>query len=440
MADTAEAARQLHRVLTGEGAGPLEPDHPFYYPLLESSPEKDPVERLALAIDLAVDQSVHLLTGFRGNGKSTQLRRLRARLQQDGCRVFLVDMQDFVHMTTPIDLTDFTLSLVAALTKEVESSQDLRPTDPGFVARLWDTLQREVEVGDLKLKGEVGGIGAELGLRLATDASFKKLIQKRLKAHKARLMEEARRFVENLVEEIRRTQGTPDRKVVLLVDSLEQLRGSGGDAPEFYESVIDLFSGEAANLRYPKLHIVYTVPPYLLPLGKNLSRSHDAGEIAVWPNLHVRTRHGAADPTGLKAAEDLIATRSPRWERVLSRPQLHRLATASGGDLRDLFRLLREVATTLLIRTRRDPAATLDDAALDYVERALQNELRPASEQELAWLRIIHETKETRLGKPRDMHELMRFLDGNVVMSYANGSPWYDVHPLLVGLLSDQGA
>jgi hypothetical protein len=362
---------------------------------------------------------------------------LRARLQQDGCRVLLVDMQDFVHMTAPIDLTDFTLSLVAALSSAVESSQELQPSDTGYLQRLWSWLQQEVEVDDLKLTGSLAGVGAALGLRLATDATFERSLQERLKAHKARLIEEARRFVETMVDEIRRTQRTPDRKVVLLVDSLEQLRGSGSEAPEFYESIIDLFSGEAANLRYRKLHVVYTVPPYLLPLGKNLSRSHEAVEIAVWPNLHVRTRNGADDPAGLHSAEALVAARTPHWERVLTRAQVHRLAAASGGDLRDLFRLLREAATTLLIRLRQDPAAKLNDQALDYVERKLQNELRPASEQELEWLRIIHATKETRLGKPGDMHELMRFLDGNVVMSYANGRPWYDVHPLLVNLLTD---
>lgn len=74
-------ARSLYDSLNGTGAEPLEPDDPYYVPPLESPSPKDPILRLARGIELAESESVDLLTGFRGNGKSTQLRRLRKELR-----------------------------------------------------------------------------------------------------------------------------------------------------------------------------------------------------------------------------------------------------------------------------------------------------------------------------------------------------------------------
>ena len=70
--------RTLYKSLTGKGALPLEPTDPYYVPILEATPEKDPILALWKRIDLAESESVNLLTGFRGNGKSTELLRLKS--------------------------------------------------------------------------------------------------------------------------------------------------------------------------------------------------------------------------------------------------------------------------------------------------------------------------------------------------------------------------
>lgn len=54
-------------------------------------------------------------------------------LEESGCQVFLVNMLDYVLMTKPLALSDFILSLMAALASEVEKSsdKDLNPETPG---------------------------------------------------------------------------------------------------------------------------------------------------------------------------------------------------------------------------------------------------------------------------------------------------------------------
>ena len=114
---------KFYKALSGSGALPLEPADPAYVPIFEHDPQKDPTELLRLKIKLAESQSVNLLTGFRGNGKSTQLRRLKKLLEDDGCHVVLVDMTHYVLMTQPPEISDFILSLMAALAAESEKAK-----------------------------------------------------------------------------------------------------------------------------------------------------------------------------------------------------------------------------------------------------------------------------------------------------------------------------
>ncbi len=434
MAD-ADALRELYKTLSGRGALPLEPDDPYYVPILESSPESDPILALWQRIDLAESESVNLLTGFRGNGKSTELRRLKRMLEQDGCRVFLVNMLDYVFMTKAPALSDFIISLMAALARAAEEApeKELAPLSRSFWERLHDFLSTRIELDNIGLDLKGPGAALKLGGKLKTDPEFKVRIQERLEGHLTRLVDDAGEFVVKLVDAVRYNSGEPDRKVVLLVDSLEQLRGVGDDAQSIYDGVVELFSGQAANLSFPKLHVVYTIPPYLTALTASLGRILGGNPITQWPNIHVRDKHGKPDPAGLKVMESIIAKRYSRWSQCVPGPYLRQLAEASGGDLRDFFRLVRESTLSLRTRIRVTGAeATMDDEVVRRVVQQLRNELLPIAEDDARWLARIHESKNASLKTEKDLSDLARFLDTNRIMNYLNGEPWYDVHPLLV--------
>ena len=73
---------------------PLSSDDERYVKIYENSAlaEHDPVDLLARAIRWT-PQSVQLLSGYRGTGKSTELRRLQKRLRDDNYLVFLYDIE-----------------------------------------------------------------------------------------------------------------------------------------------------------------------------------------------------------------------------------------------------------------------------------------------------------------------------------------------------------
>ena len=93
------ALREFFRAIDGSKSMPLEPGDPAYVPRLAEDPAKDPISALAQRIDWSESESVNVLTGFRGNGKSTELRRLKRLLEDQGCVVLLMDMLEYVLMT-----------------------------------------------------------------------------------------------------------------------------------------------------------------------------------------------------------------------------------------------------------------------------------------------------------------------------------------------------
>jgi len=98
---------RLRELFTKLSDKPLEPDDPFYEPFVARMSDGDAIEALATRILWSEAASVHLLSGQRGSGKSTELRRLRKTLQDQGCEVFLCDMRDYMNLTTPVEITDF---------------------------------------------------------------------------------------------------------------------------------------------------------------------------------------------------------------------------------------------------------------------------------------------------------------------------------------------
>ena len=426
--DRPTALRDFYRAFSGENARPVEPTHPYYVPILEQEPAKDPILKLQTRIEWEVSDSVSLLTGFRGNGKSTQLLRLRDLLQKRGCRVFLVDMLDYLITSKPLELSDFILSLMAALAEAIRGETGLDEIRKGYWERLRVFLYSEVRSDGITLKTGGDALSAELGLRLKTDPTFKDLLQQRLRGHLTTLVRDAQNFVAAIIDKLRAIENKPNLKVVLLVDSVEQIRGHGTEAEAVQRSVVETFSGQAPNLVFPKLHVVYTIPPYLLALAQNVGRSIGGHPITSWPNVHVRRPNGEDDPGGLNIMHQIVVRRYSGWERFFAREQLLHLARVSGGDLRDYFRLVLECLVMLNNSTEKKTS----DAVLEQVQKQLQSEMTPIAMDDAKWLVRVHEQKDTALPSIGDLPRLARFLDSNLIMNYQNGDPWYDVHPLIL--------
>jgi hypothetical protein len=420
---TADQLKIFYNALHDE---PLEPDHPYYVPyLVNEDGGGDPIAELATQITWSEVESVNLLSGQRGNGKSTELRRLRRMLEDQGCAVFYSDMREYMNMTTPVDITDFFISIMTALNEEVNNRFHNRPLEEGYWERLVKFLNTDVKMDEISLKG--GPV--EVKASLKDDPTFRKKLQDNLKGHVARMVRDAHEFASSVTDLVRRN-GKPDTKVVFLIDSVEQIRGVGADSDSVYKSVENLFSAHAESLRLPSLHVVYTIPPYLMPLSPGIGSRLGGGAVFTLPSVHVfNYKSNEPNEHGMNIMQKIIEKRFSDWQEVFTSDQVRNMALNTGGDLREFFRLVR----SCLVKTSTSKPLTLpvEQRIIEEAENHLRREMLPIAEDDMKWLRQIKKTKTSKLESISKLQGLARFFDTKLVLNYRNGEDWYDIHPLL---------
>jgi len=424
--------RDFYRALADR---PLEPDDGWYVDLYHDPALApfDPVEQLATGIEWSGTSSTHLFSGFRGTGKSTELRRLRARLQQDpATRVVLCDMGKTLNLSSPVDISDFLIALAGAFGDALRDDPTLLGTDPplpSYWVRVVDFLARtEVDIRGLSIKAAGAAAGIQTNIR--RDPTFRDRLRERMEGHLGALVDDVRSYLSEAVEALRARWGD-GTKVVLLLDSIEQIRGTSlGTAEGVYASVEALFANHSASLRFDDVHVVYTVPPWLKIRSPGIAG--DYGGMQLLPCVRVRGRDGRPDRAALDALERLVRRRGA-WSPLLGpRDRLDRLMLASGGYLRDLFRLLQAV-----LRLARGRPLPVSDDIVDQAVAEVRGSYLPLPREDAHWLAEIQGSQSTGLAvhqagpDRKSLYHLSRFFDTHMVLCYRTEAEWYDVHPLL---------
>lgn len=407
---------------------PLSPQDERYIPLYEDPAlvGLDPVDMLARAISWAPGESVQLLSGFRGTGKSTELRRLKQRLEDEHNIVLLCDMEEHMNLSTPVDVSDFLLAMSGAFSDSI-SEQGLL-TDP--LQRDWGDrlvgLLTRIEMTDLKV--DLSPISIRMNLK--QDPSFKSRLQERMAGHVGTLVNEVRSFFGECVASVRKRQSIPV-EVILLVDSVEHIRGTSVNAQDVQSSVETLFASHAEKLHLPGLHIVYTVPPYLKVRYPNLGSLYDPGGVQLLPAFKLRDRDGTPLAQNYDAMERLVAKRGD-WKKLLGRRDLlDRLIRYSGGHLRDLLRLVSGVL-------RLADRLPVEESTVEAAIHQLRNEFLPIADDDAKWLAAIANSHQAALDSTNQLPVLARFLDTHLALCYRNGDEWFDIHPLIADQVDRQ--
>lgn len=396
----------------------------------------DAVNELATQIDFSESAGAYLFTGNRGTGKTTELMRLAQQLEGFGCEVFYADMSEYLSLTQRIEISDFLITVLGAFSEKVESRLDQKVGNAGFFDRIWNFLQSDVQFSEIKVPA--GPL--ELKAALKETPLFKEELQRRTRGHVQKLVEKGREFVLEAIQLIRKRRADPNKKVVLIVDSLERLRGVGdsGDVREVFKSAETLFGSHADLLRFTGLNVVYTIPPYLQALAGGLGAYYAGGRIYALPSVHVYEccpglgQEPTPSDQGLEKLLKIVEQRYPAYGDFLSRAQMLRLAQHSGGDLRDFFRMIRLAVT-------RAPALgklPLPDNTVVEAENAVRGDMLPIAADDREWLIKIATSHRTELPSLDKLPDFARLQQGKYVLQYRNGEDWYDAHPLLRSELS----
>ncbi len=416
----------------------------FYQPVYSTAGGDDPVELMYTHIDWNDVMSMQMFSGFSGSGKTTELLRLKKRLEDDGFIVLYSDALDYLNPAERIDITDLLIVMAGAYSDALENELKIDIAGENY----WDRfknylLKTNVDIPEATVKTEmdsplrevVGGLkaGLDLKLTLKTTPSFREKLQQAMANRIGELKNQVDKFVEDGVKAIRKARGDDRARVVFIFDSLEQIRGSLFNEQEVIRSVERLFTNHLRLLRLPNVHAVYTVPPWLkFALPKTVEVEVVLlPSVRQWDNDGGRSRYDA----GWDALRSLARKRFGEGgcKRVFGEPDADghfpladKIVGLCGGHFRDLLLLFREMLT-------RAKSLPVTEEVVDAAIVAVRRQFLPIAVENARWLHQIARLRQTALmtDHHEDVNRLTRFLDTHFVLYFTNGEEWYDIHPLI---------
>ena len=414
----------------------------YYVPLYTLG--SDPVEELLGHIEYSDGSSTHLFSGFRGTGKSTELLRLRKRLEESGYTVIYTDMEEYLNLHSPVDVTDFLVTIAGAFADALRKD-GLLPEGPDFYAQFVEWGQK-YRIDDVELSGQVkvgakagggveifgngaradgaGEVGVQIKSQLKLDPGYRELLQTRMSGYLGPLSQFISRFFAECRKELYRVH--EGRQVVFILDSIEHIQGTTSNSTQMVEALERLFMGHAEKLRLPELHLILTIPPWLPIRAPGITTLYTS--IQIIPCVRVRSPQQEPAELGIDTLIKVIEAREQGWRELLSPEALRRLAEASGGYLRDYFRLLRE-----LMVIARGTQLPVDEKIANLVIQKLKSAYDVAADEDILWLARIARSHSAVLPDQARLSMLARFFDNMLVLGYREDSreSWYDVHPLV---------
>ncbi|MBI2425207.1 MAG: hypothetical protein HYV27_20440 [Candidatus Hydrogenedentes bacterium] len=371
------------------------------------------------------DAAQVLISGFRGSGKTTELKRLEKWLERDGFSVVFIDTEEYLNLRMPATISDLWISIAAGFDDFLQRALQ----GPHAIGKFWERfrafLDREIVVSDVKINlADVG----EFKVALRENPAFRVQLNEALEAKRPKLVHECRDFVEEGIAALRQlrlnTQGT-----VIIIDSFEKLAGEARTADDVRASAEVLFTRDWRLLQAP-CNTIYTVPPWLA--FTDAAADNELGRTLLMPMCKVREKHGGPCEAGIAALLDLLGRRMDVQAIFGDDTAIRPLIEMSGGYPRDLLRMVRDVLIrNIEVVALPIPREKLDATVLRVIQVYAEQYETGLDGEDLPLLTRIAREKEISGWTRKDKFRVAELFDHHFVLSYQNGERWLDLHPLL---------
>ncbi|MEH2467081.1 P-loop NTPase fold protein [Nostoc sp.] len=384
------------------------------------------IEELGRTITrLAPEQSTcQLFTGHIGCGKSTELLRLKAELEQQGFHVVYFKSSQSLDMAD-IDVTDILLAVAREVSQSLEAIKiNLKP---GYFQTLFTELGEFLQT-PIELGGELSVGIAKITAKTKDSPKLRSQLRQYLEPRTNGILESINKELLKPTREKFKQQGK--KGLVVIIDNLDRvdnsLKPSGHYQPEY------LFVERGEQLNQLNCHVVYTIPLVLIfsnALGRLTNRF--GVDPKVLPMVPVQLQDGLQFSQGITLLQQMVMARafpSVSWEQsrnliteVFDSPDtLERLCLVNGGHLRNLL--------MLLFRCLQQEDPPLSQECVNRVIKQRRNELILAiTPDEWESLREVAQEKSLR---GHERYELL--LRSMFVFEYRNeDGSWFDVNPIL---------
>jgi hypothetical protein len=395
----------------------------LYVPLESARGNSPVVEMLAPRIELSETNTVQLLAGHPGSGKSTELHRLRKHLESQNQFVVFCDV---AQSGRDVDLSDFAFPelLVVMLRDLVEALEPLNITlDPSYFADLFprfkNLLFTKFDIKKLTLKAGL----VELAAAVRTPDSRHKI--REIIAPSAKdWLAAANDAFDDARKELKKKNKAG---LTLLVDGLDKLVDDQRNAPGWRDN---LYMDRRPEMGGFRANVVYTIPIDLVltSRGNIIANLYEMSQIPVVPMVKLR------DPPpktkvytpGVNLFKEVVARRLEQAQvpkdKVFAPRVLDQMIKLSGGQLRQLMIMVRDACAR----------------SLPVKSETVESVIRGYRLQYSYWLGPTHHKLLQQAGKSGDVpptdenrDALRELLESRALLHYRNTGQWYGLNPLL---------
>jgi hypothetical protein len=386
--------------------------------------QDSPLERMEIDLLFSQNPQKILLSGHRGNGKSSALYKLTQSIK-DKFIVIILDVSKALdqHNIGYVEV----LVYIGKEIYEIAKNRKIKVKQK-YLTALLNNLRTFIEE---EIDEKVSGLSApklleDIGARLK--AGFTKRLYTKLETKP--WVTHTIDCINDIIQDIQTQTG---KMVLVIVDGFDKL---------------DLITAKgifihSSLLSKPASHLIYTIS---IPLRYDPDFAH------VWdyfdkvedlPNFKISTKEGKKDKGGYERLIEVINRRLEAYKtpenHILDQEAADLLITKSGGLLRDLISLVRLSCNEAV---RQNAICINIDIATKAIDELCKKYL-PLRNYQLEELRIVHKTKRLtdRLedvsedGRVKRIRICDKLLQIGHILSYFNKEIWFDVHPILLPFL-----
>lgn len=347
-------------------------------------------------IRLSPDEpTCQLFTGHIGCGKSTELFRLKAQLEQQQFHVVYFESSKDLDMAD-VDISDILLSVAKSVSESLETI-DIH-LKPRYFAKLFNDLKDFLQTPiELSTEAELSVGIAKITAKTKDSPQLREQLRQHLEPRTQGILNAINEEVLGRAIEELKLRGK--KGLVVIVDNLDRvdpsIKHTERSQPEY------LFIDRGAQLRRLNCHVVYTVPLALMFSNEyDTLKNRLGGGVAprVLPMVPIKLRDGCDSLRGMALLRQLVLARAfPDVEpqarlnliaEVFEDPQtLDRMCHISGGHVRNLLGLLysclqhedppfsRRCLENVIKNYRDDLALGVDDEEWELLFQVVQQQL-----------------------------------------------------------------
>lgn len=372
------------------------------------------------------EPTCQLFTGHIGCGKSTELLRLKAELEQQGFHTVYFESSQSLDMAD-IDVTDILLAVAREVSQSLEAIKiNLKP---GYFKNLFHEISEFLQTPlDIGVEAELSVGIAKITAKTKDSPKLRGQLRQYLEPRTNGILESINKELLKPAREKLKQQGK--KGLVVIVDNLDRvdnsLKPSGYYQPEY------LFVERGEQLNQLNCHVVYTIPLVLIfsnALGRLTNRF--GVDPKVLPMVPVQLQDGSQFLQGITLLQQMVMARAfpgVGWEQsqhlitqVFDSPKtLERLCLVSGGHLRNLL--------MLLFRCLQQEDPPLSQECVNRVIKQRRNEFTLGITPD-EW-EVLREVAQEKSLRGDERYELL--LRSMFVFEYRDeDGSWFDINPIL---------